>query len=47
VNRRDWTIKAGKKARVRVAVSVVPAKAASGIELRTPTETRQLLVRGG
>jgi len=47
VNRRDWTIKAGKKARVRVTVSDVPAEGTSGVELRTPTEIRQLLVGGG
>lgn len=46
VNRRDWTIKAGKKARVRVTASGVHAEATTGIELRTLAETRQLLVRG-
>jgi hypothetical protein len=45
VNRRDWTIKAGKKARVRVTMSAVPAEATSSIELRTPDETRRLLIR--
>jgi hypothetical protein len=45
VNRRDWTIKAGKKARVRVTASGMPTEATSGIELRTPAETRRLLVR--
>ena len=45
VNRREWTIKAGKKARVRISASGLPGEGAGDIEIRTADETRHLMVR--
>jgi serine/threonine protein kinase len=42
VNHREWTVKAGKKARVRVSLSDAPSDAAGSIEIRAPGETIHL-----
>jgi hypothetical protein len=45
VNRRDWTIKPGKKVRVRVSLIDAPPDADGKIEIRAPGQTMQLSVR--
>ncbi len=45
VNRREWTIKAGKKARVRISAASVPSEGSGEIEIRAADEIRRLVVR--
>jgi len=45
VNRQEWTIKARKRARVRVQVVDAPADAQADITIRTPDEDRHLPVQ--
>jgi len=45
VSRREWTIKAGKKAWVRISASGLAGVGAGDIEIRTADETRHLVVR--
>jgi hypothetical protein len=45
VNRQEWTVKARKRARVRVQLVDAPAEAQASITIRTPDEDRHLLVQ--
>jgi hypothetical protein len=45
VNRRDWTIKARKRARVRVQLVDAPSEARASITIRTPDQDRHLPVQ--
>jgi hypothetical protein len=45
VNRKEWTVKARKRARVRVKVVDAPAEAQASITIRTPDEVRHLPVQ--
>ena len=45
VNRREWTIKAGRKARVRISADSLPSEGQGEIEIRAAGETRRLVVR--
>lgn len=45
VNRREWTIKAGSRVRVRISAADVPSEGGGEIEIHAPEETRRLAVR--
>ena len=45
VNRQEWTIKARKRARVRVQIVDAPGEAQASITIRTPDQDRYLPVQ--